>query len=93
MGKYPIVFVVWEDAFSVDAWTSDTEIVEDKLICIHSVGFLIIKNKNKITLSLNHDLDSDTLSCVINIPRKMVKSIKFLKTPKSKIQKKGSKKG
>ena len=74
-----IVYVIWQDAVSVDAWTEDYEI-QPQLSEIHTCGILIKENKTTIVVGLNHDISENQYSCFMHIPKKWVVSIKHLKT-------------
>lgn len=75
VAKYTPVFVIWDDAFSVDEWMAADAVVEEKGTMVHSVGFLIKKTKDHLILALNHDTSNDQLSCIIYIPISMVKAL------------------
>ena len=73
--KYSPVFVIWDDAFSIDEWTPANEVCEAKNTSVHSIGFLIKRTKHHLILALNHDVDNDMLSCIIYIPTSMIKAL------------------
>lgn len=79
--KYKIVLVKWLDAVSSDPWTDSNEAAPTPALC-YSVGFLHTKDKEKITLILNHDAQNDNVSCIMTIPLGMVKSVTVLKPSK-----------
>lgn len=77
--KNDFVCVDWIDAFSVDPWTPAEEISEADPCLIVSVGIVVSIDKLNLVLALNIDPAADTVSCVMNIPRGMVKKIRRLK--------------
>jgi len=81
--KYKTVLVTWFDAVSSDPWTDSDEAAPAPALC-YSVGFLHTKDKEKITLVLNHDAQNDNVSCMMTIPLGMVKAVTALKPHKPK---------
>jgi hypothetical protein len=77
--KHKVLFVTWNDAESIDAWTDAVEIDHDPAV-IHSIGLLLKEDKDSITLALNHDTKNDTYSCIMKIPKGMIVSRKFLRS-------------
>jgi hypothetical protein len=73
------VYVEWDDAYSLDEWTEKDKVQSDQPYLIKSVGILVEQNDNKIILALNHDTESDAVSCVMTIPFGMVKTLRKLK--------------
>jgi hypothetical protein len=73
--KFAPVFVIWEDAHSIDHWTDVSDIPDEKPTYIYSAGFLIEDRDDRLTLALNHDLTNDSISCVMVIPKDMVRAI------------------
>lgn len=72
--KHKPVLVIWQDAASIDEWGSEADAASEVCPLIHSVGLLISKDSEKITLALNHDTATDSISCVMLIPSGMVKA-------------------
>jgi len=73
--KHTPTLVIWNDAYSEDDWTDESEVEKDQGVIVHSAGFLIKKTKTHIILALNHDVTNEKVSCTIYIPTKMVKKI------------------
>ncbi len=69
-----VAYVVWCDAVSVDDWTEREEAETEYMHTIHSVGFVIRQDEERIILALNHDQNSDKVAQYIVIPRAWVKS-------------------
>jgi hypothetical protein len=69
------VFVIWEDAYSIDHWTDREEIEKNQSTIVHSAGFLIESNNDRIILALNHDTSNDCLSCIMVIPKDMIRAL------------------
>lgn len=67
-----VVLVEWQDAESFDPWIAIDEAPQE-LTVIKSVGFLIRETKDILTLALNHDVEGEEISCVMNIPRAWIK--------------------
>lgn len=81
--RYPIVHVVWYDAFSRDAWKGISEIKTTTPAVIDTVGYLIRKDKKFIAVShsVANEEESDRedeACCTIFIPRGMIRSMKVL---------------
>ena len=72
--KYKVALVIWEDATSIDPWVDEAEVFADSCHLVHSVGFVIAKDSERVTLALNHDTGSDSLSCIMLIPNGMVRA-------------------
>lgn len=70
--KEKLIYVIWNDAVSVDAWTDISEITPE-LAEIHSVGFLVCENKEVLTIALNVDTTNLSASCIMNIPKKWIR--------------------
>lgn len=75
--KHPIVLIEWIDATSRDHWESLSEKLTPNTIL--SCGFLIDQTEKYYTLAVNVDLDADTCSCSMTIPKGMVVKVKTIK--------------
>lgn len=73
-----MVLVEWIDAESEDAWTN-VEDVDHSITPIMSVGWLVYKDEESLSVALNHDVKNDSVSCMMKIPMGMIVSIKKLK--------------
>lgn len=72
------VLCIWKDAHSIDEWTERKLIDREPPIC-HSVGMVVDWTpRHSLTLALNHNTNTDELSCVMCIPSGMISSIKKL---------------
>lgn len=83
-GQFPLyepVFVIWQDAVSIDEWTEPERIGSEPCPYVHSLGFLIEEHEDRIVLALNHDTASGNLSCLIVIPRGMIRAVVSLSAP------------
>lgn len=69
------VFVIWEDAFSIDEWTNIEDLKEGPSATVHSCGLLVEETPKQIILTLNYDTSNDNVSCVMVIPKDMVRAI------------------
>ena len=84
MGRYPVVQVVWHDAFSKDAWKSveDLRALDAGHATIDTVGYLIRRDKKCIivshSISREDEAHEDEACCSICIPLGMVVSMKVL---------------
>jgi hypothetical protein len=83
MPKYPIVLIIWQDAATIkDNWHSLERGIQHASVCA-SVGYMIAKNKNVITLyahiALEDEWSEEAGKGNMIIPVKMVKSITYLK--------------
>ena len=75
-----IIEVVWIDSHYMPGWRDDKEIKEwnpDKWLC-HSVGFLVNKDKNWLTICLNY-VDFGNKGHVEKIPVVAIKKITILR--------------
>lgn len=64
--KYPLVMVVWRDAFSTDAWTEVEKLDRGHLLCT-TVGFDVSHDLRTYTIA--GTLSSDGKACcTIHIP-------------------------
>jgi hypothetical protein len=79
--KYPIVYIQWRDATSVDAWELVSEAIAFRAHLIHSVGWLIAEDKEQIMIALNFDPDSGDASQYLIIPRNWCEVLKTLRSP------------
>lgn len=82
--KYPIVLVEWKDAATIkENWHEIKKDIQEASTCM-SVGYMVAKNKNVLTLyahiGLEDDWSSECGKGNMIIPTKMVRSIKYLKT-------------
>lgn len=73
-----VAVVEWNDAYSVDEWNELENVQKDNSHECVSVGMLMKNDSDSVILSLNKDISSDKISCVMVIPTCMVKSIKIL---------------
>ena len=74
------VFVVWEDAMSIDEWSDSDELLIHECATIYSVGFQLEYDDKRMVLALNHDPSDGSSSCVMYIPRGMIKAVISLDT-------------
>ncbi len=78
--KYPIVCVHWLDSYVRDDWQTPSEAKEQVPSHCMTVGFLIIKSKEKVIIASGKS-EGGNLSSTWAIPRACVKKIQYL-TPK-----------
>lgn len=69
--------VWWEDAFSHDAWTQDTDSIVRAQCLVLSVGLEVGNDEKGITLSLSANANGDR-GGTWKIPRGMVRKVKVL---------------
>jgi hypothetical protein len=63
-----IVYIQWIDTFScVEHWDTIKEIKKYSPEIIHSVGFLLLKDKNYTTIAIAKDKDEQNFSNVMKI--------------------------
>jgi hypothetical protein len=74
-----IIYIEWNDALSVEGWVNKTEMIGE-LALIKSVGFLVKESDEIITICVNFDETNDNYSCIMNIPKKWIKTKKIIKT-------------
>lgn len=76
--KYPLVLVVWHDAFALtNSWIEVSDI-DDEPCITHSVGFLIPDAKKDYVVLCQSFNSEDTIDSVLAIPNAMVKETKLL---------------
>lgn len=73
------IYCEWDDAYSVDEWTDRELANEVNNYLIQSVGILVELTESKLVLALNHDMESDNVSCIMHIPFAMIKTMRKLK--------------
>ena len=79
----PIVEIIWRDAFGEQEWTlMDEWNPIEMLIC--SVGYLLVEDENYYRLAANIVGDGSKKDHTMNIPKKIVVSMRVLKTKKIK---------
>lgn len=88
MYKWDIVAVAWDDAFSVDSWTTEEELINHARHpkTVLQVGSLLNLDKNHITLTTARDISKDKTSChggTWSIPLGMVREVKVIKRMRS----------
>jgi hypothetical protein len=66
------LFIIWEDAVSIDEWTSMSDINIDKPTLIHTVGLLVEENDKRLAVAVNYDDENESVSCVMIIPKNMI---------------------
>lgn len=75
----PIVEIIWRDAFGEQEWTlMDEWNPPEMLIC--SVGYLLVEDKNYYRLAANITGDGTKKDHTMNIPKKIVVSMRTLRT-------------
>jgi hypothetical protein len=74
--NYPLVYIVWNDAVSSDAWMPADE--EHKLAVIHTVGFVISETDDSITLAMNLDMGNGNASMTMTVPLAWIESMDYL---------------
>lgn len=76
--KKQYVKILWNDAVSVDAWTSAEEIIPESAV-IETVGMLVTENDDIVVVALSHDTNNDKYSSYINIPKKWIIKRKIMR--------------
>lgn len=72
-----LILVEWLDAVSVDPWIHADEANLIESAKCYSAGILVRQsNKDGVTLAANYDSQNDNYSCIMQIPRGMILSIK-----------------
>ncbi|RTL05271.1 hypothetical protein EKK58_08410 [Candidatus Dependentiae bacterium] len=71
------IYVVWNDAVSYDSWTS-LEDISAELAEIHTLGFIVSETPEVLSVALNFDVDNESVSCMINIPKQWIVSRKSI---------------
>lgn len=75
--KRKIVYLEWQDPTSYDDWDS-LKAIENKTSTIKSVGFLLHKSKQVVTIALNVDDDNGDTSQTLTIPMSIITKFKTL---------------
>lgn len=68
-----VEYIQWGDAFSIDAWTPVEEAIDGDYELVESIGFLLSENDDSVTLCLNLREEAGIVSCVMTIPKGMIK--------------------
>ena len=74
-----VISCKWADAYSVDEWTDPNESELSAPCLIQSVGILVEITDDSVVLALNKNLETESVSCIMHIPKSMVREIKLLK--------------
>jgi hypothetical protein len=81
----PLMLVDWVDAdTATDGWEKRTKIADATLKTVHSCGFAVVDDKDKIVLVTDYDPEDDNANGGSVIPRKMIVRIKRLGTWRAK---------
>lgn len=75
--KYPLVEVLWHDAWSQGGWQTTDPQKNEPAPCL-SVGYMIAKTKSGVTLAGSLD-DGANVGVIQFRPSGMIKSIKVLR--------------
>jgi hypothetical protein len=76
--KFPLVLVIWHDAFAItDTWI-EVEDIDDEPCVTHSVGWLLPDAKKDHVVICQSTNSEDTIDSVLAIPVAMVKDTKLL---------------
>ena len=73
------VYIVWHDAASMDSWEDIAKVRDFEPHQIHTLGFLVSENENKIVVCLSIDINEDGASQVLTIPKSWILQLKKLK--------------
>ena len=73
------VYVIWHDAVSEDDWQDLDSAKELHSHQIHSLGFLIEEDKNRIVIALSLDKENDSASQTLVIPKTWMLGMKKLR--------------
>lgn len=77
---FKVVYIVWEDACSIEDWTPLEEARKYETTRCVTVGHLILKDKDKIIIALNihpNGPEVKVSDCMI-IPTKNIKQFRFI---------------
>lgn len=80
--KWPITTVVeisWSDANTRGRWGSREEYLQHKPAPIVSVGYLLVKDKEKVTIIQSQGVDFDDVADAICIPTDWITRMKVLR--------------
>jgi hypothetical protein len=74
--KYPLVRVEWDDAWGSVSWTPIEVLKEtEKPASIITVGWLLLKDKEKLVVATTIDEENETACLCMTIPRGCVKGM------------------
>lgn len=68
-GGFSPIHVVWHDAVSEDAWQELPQAKELRPHDIHTLGYLIEEDDQRIVIALNLDIEREGASQTISIPK------------------------
>ena len=78
--KLKLVLVEWIDAESDDRWLDLSDLENEPLPIIKTVGFIVRETKDVLTLAMNYDEKNEKISCLMSIPKGgMIKRVTQLK--------------
>jgi hypothetical protein len=75
-----VVLVEWMDSVTHDNWAPVEEVEHSILKPCRAAGFLVTKNKDKVTIALLASCQGDAYASWVNIPTENVIRIEELKT-------------
>jgi hypothetical protein len=88
--KFPLVYAVWDDSESFDAWRAVSEYKISDVVLIHSVGFLIMENETSIAIAPNLSADpaDPTVCAIMRIPKSAIQEMHTMEfVPERKVRK------
>lgn len=78
--------IAWADAESIDNWESVEDLNPDWIPIIYSIGFVLKESPQAVVMSLNFDSTNDKASCIMLIPKAMIRKrweVRYAKADKS----------
>lgn len=67
-----LVQITWVDAIGGDGWTTEKELKEQELIIHNSVGYVVMEDNDKVTITMSYDADKDNLGAWLCIPKRYI---------------------
>lgn len=73
-----LVQITWIDAIGGDGWTTEKELKEQELIIHNSVGYVVMEDDDKVTITMSYDKDHESLGAWLCIPRRYIVEMREL---------------
>ena len=75
----PVVEVKWRDACSRGGWRDVSHTHHDRPLCVTSVGYLLHKDKRRVTLALSLAANDD-VGDTLTVPRSWILRVRTLRS-------------
>lgn len=73
-----LVQITWIDAIGGDGWTTEKELLEQRPVIHNSVGYVVMEDDDKVTITMSYDKDRESLGAWLCIPKKYIVEMREL---------------